>query len=324
MTSVHRTPACVLLSCLLLTGCGLATSERLVVPVMQPAEINLASRGLDRIAIGEIEGRAGRDVTEELTQALIETNAFTVVDRAHLERVMEEHELTSAPGNEGIFDEETRLKLGEFIGAAALVFGRVSTYDYTEDTSVDDRKNIFTGDEYRRHTRTGTATVEVHLQVVDLTTGEVLTSRKITRQRYQEEHANDEWPPRIDRAPVLAAAREAVVQEFVQTVAPHRQYVEVTLFKDSDIPALEQGINFARIGEWEDAIAHFERAARRHPTSPKTHYNLGVACAYTHRFDRAEEALKRAYSLDASDRYASQIRALRQMRRDAEKLDAQQ
>ena len=58
------------------------------VPVMKPAEINMAP--YQSVAIGEMTGSGNRPVSDSLEEALVNSSRFTVVDRQHMDQVMRE------------------------------------------------------------------------------------------------------------------------------------------------------------------------------------------------------------------------------------------
>ena len=62
----------------LLLACGTVAVR---VPVMKPAEINMAP--YNSVAIGGMTGSGDRPVSEALEEALVNSQRFTVVDRQH-------------------------------------------------------------------------------------------------------------------------------------------------------------------------------------------------------------------------------------------------
>lgn len=65
----------------------------------------------------------GRYLAEELSFSLISANStMSVIDRANLNRIMEELELSES----GLIDPENARRLGEFVGADSLLFGTIT------------------------------------------------------------------------------------------------------------------------------------------------------------------------------------------------------
>src|SRR5437667_11555187 len=79
-----------LLSAGLLCACG---SVAVRVPVMRPAEINMAP--YQNVAVGDMTGVGNRPMTDSRDEALVNTNRFTEVDREHIAELMRELELLS-------------------------------------------------------------------------------------------------------------------------------------------------------------------------------------------------------------------------------------
>lgn len=63
----------------------------------------------------------GKYIADQITVGLVMTNRdFSVLDREHLKRIMDEHKLTVS----GLVDPENAKKLGQFAGVDAMIFGK--------------------------------------------------------------------------------------------------------------------------------------------------------------------------------------------------------
>jgi len=303
----------VTLSLSLLIGCG---STSMLVPVTRPAEINL--KGYNKIAVGTITGRAGQDLADDLLNALVNSGRFEVLDRQHLNDLLREQDLTRA----GYADSVHGGKVGGLVGAAVMVAGRVTIYKYEEkmkrDPSVD--KN---GHKHVSNTRYGTATISSNLQLTNIATGRVITSKRFDRTAEAKTYGHDREPDRIDPDGLLASAREIVASDFMKKIAPYREMVRVSLLKDSDIPEFEEGIGLAERGEWERAAEVFKSVTVTHPGSDKAFYNFGVALEYAYLFPEALEALQKAYRLNADDDYQKEMSNVRRMESEQKRLEEQ-
>ena len=74
----------------------------------------------------DIQGRPnelGRYLAEMLSVELVLVDGITVVDRANIEAIMEEHELTA----EGLVKPENAKKLGQFAGVDVILIGNIAT-----------------------------------------------------------------------------------------------------------------------------------------------------------------------------------------------------
>jgi len=298
-------------------GCG---TTSLLVPVTRPAEINLAK--FKKIAVGEITGQAANDVTDELTTALFESNRFEVLDRANLDKILREHNLSAS----GLVDEKTAAEFGQLIGAAAMVFGRVADYKYDEKLEKGEPWTDKKGGRHQTFTRYGSSKVTVNFKITDLTTGKLLVSKSITHGGEAKTYADNQQPDAIDRDNLFAFARKAVIQDFMKKVAPYTEYVKMYLKSDSDIPELEKGISLAKAGQWDRAIENFKSATEKYPGNENLHkayYDLGVAYMYNQMFKESIDALNKAYELKADEDYLTEIQNCKNMESEYKKLQEQ-
>lgn len=297
-------------------GAGCAPS--MMVPVTRPADINL--RGINKIAIGEIRGDGGQVVSDLLTSKLFESGKFEVVDRANLNRIMQEHSLNLG----GAVDEKSAAQLGKLVGAAVLVFGNISTYKYEIKKTYDDPWVDKEGKRHQTFYVKGTAKVTASLQVVGLTTGAVLAAKTISKEMENKNSADNGWPEAPDQDATVGAAVNATVDTFLKMIAPYTEYVNVTFAKnDSKLPELEQGVKFAKAGQWNEAIEQFKAATVKDPTHQGAHYNLGLAYEYNNQFDKAEEALKTANKIESCDKCITEISNVKRLAAERKKLEAQ-
>lgn len=298
---------------LLLSACS---TQKVSIPVERAAEIDLG--GIRNIAVRNFQGEHGRDISELLTQELISSGEFEVIDRQHVDQLINEYNLADM---DGLIDRESAVELGNLIGVAALVYGRVAVHNYDEEPILSNqKKNIITGEEYIENIRRGRARVEVAFNVLNLETGQILSSKRIGTSIPHETSSRgaNSYPPEIDIASLMSLTRNAVVQEFMKSIATHEETIPVRLLTDDDIPEFDTAIALIKIQEWYEALEIFEQVAEEYPENPKALYNLGIAYKYTNQFEEAEKYLKEAYMMNHDDDIATEINHLREMARDAE------
>ncbi|MBI4429836.1 MAG: hypothetical protein HY562_12045 [Ignavibacteriales bacterium] len=297
--------------------CGTTT---IVVPVMKPAEVNLGN--LKKVAVGRVSGESARDVEDDLIGQLIEVEAFDVLDRSNLNKIVREYRLSMSE----LIDEKTALQLGNLIGAAALIFARVADHRYSEQVLQGEPYKDKEGKTHVRQTREGKARVTINFRITDLTTGRFIFSRDITHDALAQTSAVDGRPPRIEDEDLLRSARRNVVRQFVTRIAPHWENVQVKMFTESEMPELESGVSYARIREWDRAIELFKSATEKyagHESHHKAFYNLGVAYEFSARFEEAVAALHKAYELKADSDYLAEIESCRRREREYKKVQEQ-
>lgn len=112
----------------------------------------------------------GTDLSDMLTNELAATNAFTIVERANLEPVLQEQDLAQA----GRVSSDSAAAVGQLTGAQYIVQGTVSAYEESKSTG---------GGVGFRGIRVGgkkdEAYIAVDLRVVDTTTGQVAYTRTV-------------------------------------------------------------------------------------------------------------------------------------------------
>lgn len=102
-------------------------------PTIAQARAEPAIGPKKRVAVKDFEykaakggyGDVGRGLSEMLTDALFNSNAFIVLERERLEEVMQEQNL----GDTGRFKRETVAPKGELEGAELLIYGSVTEFE---------------------------------------------------------------------------------------------------------------------------------------------------------------------------------------------------
>ncbi|TFG90902.1 MAG: hypothetical protein E4H16_00875, partial [Candidatus Atribacteria bacterium] len=236
----------IVLSLLVLGSCA----PTALIPVTRPAEINLV--GINRIAIGDIDGNMGVSLSDLLTQKLFESGRYEVLDRQHIHAVMREHRLNLS----GAVDEQTSVKMGGLLGASALILGK-SHGQYHQRTEVGKPYKCKENKICRSYEKIGEGRVNTTLKVVDLTTGKIIAIKNYTEEGSDSDRETDEWPPDIDRGVIMGEILDTTANKFMQMIAPYTEYVRVQ-FEDSKIPQVQAGIETAQSGQWHSASIQFK------------------------------------------------------------------
>lgn len=150
----------------LLSACG---TTSITVTRRAPAEIDLPPR--TTLAVANVEGEGGELWAEALTQALVSTRRFEVVERQRLEAALKELQLSVA----GQAYDDTAMSFGQLTGAKTQVIGGVVEADCSEAV-IETTESCIEEDamgECARRTRTGLSSLEAALQVIETETGKV-------------------------------------------------------------------------------------------------------------------------------------------------------
>lgn len=279
------------------------------VRILKPAEINL--KAINKIAIGDIAGRASSEVTEELLSQLFRSGRYEILDRQHLEEIFKEHKLTYS----GAIDEETASEIGKLIGNAALIFGRVSLHNYSEETKTEDWKDQ-KGRSHRTYNRNGKAKVAMTLQVTDLRTGKIVAIKNLEETVTELQSNTDEKADTIDSNELLSRARYTCISRFMKAIAPYYVYEKVNFERAQKMPEVNKGIQFVKTGDLTRALEQFQVAVDKYPGNVKPVFNLGLTYMCIGDYDNAIQFLDKAYAANPTKKYASELKKAKLWRAD--------
>jgi tetratricopeptide (TPR) repeat protein len=309
---------------LLVCGCGTVTVR---VPVMRPAEINMAP--YNSVAVGEMRytGNSGGDrlLGNLLEEQLLNSNRFQVVDRQRMDSVMRELKLSASD----LANPQSAAKLGQLITAGALVYG-----DAMEQYQEQPSEEHVTDADKKPHTvykLRGSARVRSTFKVVDVSTGRLLISKTYEERREDTTSAWDQRPPPVDREGLFSGARTEVVNRFLKAIVPHQEFADANFQKDGDLPQLEGGIGWAERGDWKKAQDAFSGAiadAEKNPkikseTLAKAYFDLGLSYEYAGDYDKAQKMVEKAQQLSGNNDYLHEIDNIKQLQSDQKKLAEQ-
>jgi tetratricopeptide (TPR) repeat protein len=104
--------------------------------------------------------------------------------------------------------------------------------------------------------------------------------------------------------------REQTIKDLVASLVAHTGVRRVQLFKDGDLPELEEGIALVAGENFPDAIARFQAAVEkheRHKDAYKAYFDLGIAYEYDYQFEKALASLHYAQQLHPSAMFEQEI-----------------
>jgi len=315
----------ILLTVLTFAACGVST---MMITVKRPAEINL--KAFEKIAIGDITNEGGtlsrhaQDMRDEITATLFNSNYFDVLDRQHLDALIKEHKLNLS----GFIDESTAAELGEFIGAAALVFGRIQADQYAEDLTKGRSWTDKKGNVHQLHFRKGTYNLAVNIKIVDMQTARIVAVKTLSAVHVSRKSGDNTRPPKIDKQMLYSRCMDDIKTEFLKLVAPYEETVRAFFQKDKQLPEVEEAIVMFKIGEWDTGMELFKKATRKHGLKPKvlakSYYNLGLAQTYRGEYENALINLKKALRLNPQNRaYLTAVNRAKEEKENADKLKEQ-
>jgi hypothetical protein len=305
---------------LLCAACGTVSVR---VPVMKPAEINMAP--YNSVAIGGMTGNGNGPISDSLEEALVGSQRFTVVDRQHMDKVLRELQLSSTD----LADPSAAARLGKVVTAGAMIFGDVQdTYrEQPSEQHFKDDKNV----QHTWHVLRGEANVRANFKIVDVSTGKLIIAKTYEEKRDDTNRGLDKRPDPIDRPALERAARQGVIDRFMKAIVPHQEFMYASFQKDGDIPQLEGGIGWAERGEWKKAQDTFNTAAQdaernvklKAPQIAKCYWNLGLSYEYAGDYDKANDMINKAYSMSNDKEMLGELDNIKALQADAARLAQQ-
>ncbi|MBI4977004.1 MAG: hypothetical protein HZC28_05945 [Spirochaetes bacterium] len=325
----------------LLIGC--ATTD-VYFTVKRPSQISM--KGHKRIAMGSFTGKNPAHVgklVSFLEADMIDSKAFdAVLDRKYMNDVLKEHNLQMT----GLFNEKSLASVGKFIGAGAIVYGSIDDENYREEQTSKEKitvtTNITKKDPKDRttwvttittttniiNTRTGTVTLNVTFQVVDIETAKLSAVKPIPMKRDFVKTAVDAMPAKIDAEEAIVSTMREAAGRFVRMLTPYSITVRAEFQKDGELQDLEAAVNKMKAGLMEEAVKDMLRMAGKPYEKPevkgKAYYNLGMAQCYAGEYDDALANVKKAMEWNPSEQlYIQAIQMVKAEKASADKLKEQ-
>jgi len=309
---------------LMLVSC--AGAPVVTFQTIKPPEINIGD--VSKIAVAEFEGPEGSGelAAYKLTEYLVQTNRFTVLEREKIDKILQEQGLSMT----GVIDQNSAVEIGKLLGVDALIFGNVTAYKCEDEEGTRKvkkkvgtgkykkvkRKNIFTGKEYwaeeeimktvlvDEHYKIRKGVVSVNFKVVDVKTGKLLAVKSLTlNKEYKSVEGRGNIPAREE---VLNTLMEQIMEKFAGMIAPIKITVTRKLEKGSEY--VNKGVDFAVNGLWDMAIKSWKEGLKVEPTNPAIYYNLGVAYEKMGDFISAGEMYKKAVELNPKKLYMEALK----------------
>ncbi len=117
----------------------------------------------------------GSGMSDMLTTALVQSGEFSVMEREQLDHVLAEQNF----GQSGRVTEQTAPQLGKLLGVAAIVYGAVTEFGYSESSTGASIPGLGGG------LSKTTARVAIDVRIIDTTTGQILLAHTADADRTQ-------------------------------------------------------------------------------------------------------------------------------------------
>lgn len=271
---------------------------KIEIPIEHPPEIALK---VDTVAIAQPEGQCSQPLATRIEQDFVQSGV-TVIDRRRLKEVLTEHKLQVS----GAIDEKTAARVGQLLGAQALLFLQVQ-----QCTSGRNRRELYTDQQSNRkvYENITQATIGGSLRIVDLTSGRVLAA-----QRFEGSAALADQNAYPDREVTLAEAEKSAAAAVQKKLLPWTEVKSLAFYNDAqcDLKLAHRSVkaqNFADAMRQSQAnLASCQQHRGVKPaTLARAHYNLGMMQFLFKDYDAALASFAAASRLTNSKTFLDAI-----------------
>jgi tetratricopeptide (TPR) repeat protein len=313
-----------LVACIAMSFAGCATATTVQEKLVRPGQVNMA--GYKQVTI-EVAGPNSEQLEALLKQQLGNGNTdFEVLDRKSLNVRNGEIALRQLGVAGGPESEEKIIP--------AVVLFRATVLNATANERPQSRQSSDQyGNTYVYYSTAASASVKVNFEVIDLATSKQLVS-KFFENTQNLQSGWSSAPQNYGEAQLtsmLANANMKVISQFISTIMPHYEFVNVALYNNSKFPANETGIRLYQLKDYQQAAKQFEEAlaaakgqADIKPTDiASLTSNLATAYEFGGRVAEALELYKAAVTLDNRQAYFQSVNRCQLRIADVQKLREQ-
>jgi len=285
-----------------------ACTQQVGFEVLEPAQVDRMAT-VKKIAVSNFTHDTvglSRKIEAKLSEFEIDGKKFfTVVSRNDLNKIIAEQKLQ----NSGLVNDKDIVKVGELIGAQAIVAGNVSpatkqdTYFYEERVRCADKKckSLVT---YPVRCMKRVVGLSAELRVVDISKGDIIFAQNLSKDAAFKHCADDS---RAIPSKEMAAERlaEDIADDFTYKLTPHYKHLDVSLLDDPDLDytdeqeaLLKNALKYIEAGRYDKAEKLLMRLIDS--TGAKSYvpfYDLGVIKEAQGKYKEAKEYYEDADNL---------------------------
>lgn len=299
---------------------------------LEPPEQILS--GIQKIAVMDFSGSYGRELSDYLISALLEsqrgitkikggifssdkegktylngarTDIYTLVERSRLDAVLKEQNL----GTSGIVDEGQAANLGKVLGVDAIIIGTVNPNSDDSNTR-EERKYKKDGQwySYYEDCTTRKVTVDSRMRIVNVNTGQIIGTRAATYKAEDKQCADNRSRLISSDELIKQCVQSSVYQNFVNYVAPRFLLKEFEVL-EIDVDAYEdlsdKAIEFVDKDNFDRAYVIYSGILKEDPYNDVVQYNLGVLNEVVGNYQTALDFYQAAYNIRDDEDYADAL-----------------
>jgi curli biogenesis system outer membrane secretion channel CsgG len=127
---------------------------------------------------GEVEMKLPQTVADGVIDEIVNMGGAKVFTRTEMNKVLEENRFQMS----GLVDDSTLIKFGKLAGLEYVITGSINDINVHVSTKEESYVELFTKQKGKRIVTETAAEVELTIRMIDVTTGEVIVSKKVKSQ----------------------------------------------------------------------------------------------------------------------------------------------
>jgi tetratricopeptide (TPR) repeat protein len=292
------------LGMIFLTGC----SQQVRIQALEPAKIDKISQTKKIAVLNFKNDRVGlaRKIEAKLASAQIDNKKyFTLVSRNDFNTIIKEQKLQSS----GLVDEDNSVKVGELIGAEAIISGDVRRPTKQDSYFYEPRVRCANSkcselSYYNVRCMKRVVSLAAEIRVVDVSHGDIIYADTLSRDRVFK-HCNDDSRALPSMSMAAQQLAESIADSFTYQLTPHYRVFYVTLLEDPDLDYTDQqekllkvSLEYIKQNRYDKAEQFLTRLIDS--TGGKSYvafYNLGVIKEAQGKYKEAKEYYEYADNL---------------------------
>lgn len=289
---------------LLLSGCA----QKLDIRVLEPAEIDRVAY-TKKIMVSDFSNdRVGlsRKIEANLAGVRIDNqNYFTLISRNDFEKIIKEQRLQSS----GLVEQKTVARVGELIGAQAIISGNVSSPSSQDSSFYETRarcadKKCKSLSYYKVRCVNRAVGLSAEVRIVDVEKGDVIFADRLSKNRVYK-HCSDYSSALPSRDMAAQRLSSEMADEFTSRLSPHYRVFSVVLLDEPDLDyskrqeeLLDVSLEYIEHGRYDRAEEFLSQLIETTGSqSYVAFYNLGVVKEAQAKYAEAKEYYEMADSL---------------------------
>lgn len=281
---------------LIMSGC----SQKVNVRVLEPAEIDRVAY-TKKITVTDFSNdRVGlsRKIEANLANVNIDNkNYFTMISRNDFEKIIKEQKLQ----NSGLVEQKTAVKVGELIGAQAIISGNVGSPTSQDSSFYENRarcadKKCKTLTYYKVRCVNRAVGLWAEVRIVDVEKGDLIFADRLSKNRVYK-HCSDYSSALPSRDMAAQSLADMMADEFTYRLSPRYRTFGVELLEDPDLDysdkqeeLLEVSLKYIEHGRYDKAEQFLTQLIDSTGSqSYVAFYNLGVVKEAEGKYTEAKE-----------------------------------